>query len=61
MQKIIVVKIGSSILITKRGKLDEFRIEHIARQVLQLQAEGFGVVLVVSGAVASGFKFFSQF
>ena len=60
MQKIIVVKIGSSILITKRGKLDEFRIEHIARQVLQLQAEGFGVVLVVSGAVASGFKFVSQ-
>lgn len=57
MKKIIVVKIGSSILMTQRNKLDEFRIAHIADQVVSLKEEGFGVVLVVSGAVACGYKF----
>lgn len=57
MKKIIVIKIGSSILITQRNKLDEFRIAHIADQVAFLQEEDFGVVLVVSGAVACGNKF----
>lgn len=57
MTKIIVIKIGSSILLTRREKLDEFRIAHIASQVASLQEDGFGVVLVVSGAVACGHKF----
>ena len=57
MKKIIVVKLGSSILMTKREKLDEFRIAHIADQALSLQESGFGVILVVSGAVACGHKF----
>ena len=57
MKKIIVIKIGSSILMTKREKLDEFRIAHIAEQVFLLKKNGFGVVLVVSGAVACGHKF----
>ena len=57
MKKIIVVKIGSSILMTQRNKLDEFRIAHIADQVASLREGGFGVILVVSGAVACGHKF----
>ena len=42
---------------THRNKLDEFRIAHIAEQVRKLQDEVAGVILVVSGAVASGFNF----
>lgn len=57
MKKNIVIKIGSSILMNQHKKLDEFRVTHIAEQVLKLQFEGLGVVLVVSGAVASGFNF----
>lgn len=57
MKEIIVVKIGSSVLMTKRCKLDEFRIAQIANQVAFLKGEEFGVVLVVSGAVACGHKF----
>lgn len=57
MKKIIVIKIGSSILITKRNKLDEFRMAHIAQQIEQLIQNGLRVILVVSGAVASGFNF----
>lgn len=57
MKKVIVIKIGSSILMTERNKLDEFRIAHIADQVAFLREEGFGVVLVVSGAVACGHRY----
>lgn len=56
MQK-IVIKIGSSILVTQRGQLDELRIAHIANQVLSLRKERLGVVLIVSGAVACGARF----
>lgn len=59
IRKTIVIKIGSSILMTQRNKLDESRIDHIADQVASLRAEGVGVILVVSGAVACGHKFIS--
>ncbi len=52
--KAIAVKIGSSVLLTQRNKLDEFRIAHIADQVLSLRAKGMGTILVISGAVACG-------
>lgn len=51
---IVTIKIGSSVLLTQRNKLDEFRIAHIADQILSLKEKGIGVVLVVSGAVACG-------
>lgn len=57
MKKIIVIKIGSSVLMTKRNKLDEFRIAHIAEQVLALQKQGLGIILIISGAVAYGSRF----
>ncbi len=52
--KVITIKIGSGVLLTLRNKLDEFRIAHIADQILTLREKGVGVVLVVSGAVACG-------
>ena len=57
MKKTIVIKIGSSVLLTKRNRLDEFRIAHIAEQILTLKDKNVGIVLVVSGAVACGSKF----
>lgn len=54
MKNIIVIKIGSSILLTERNKLDEFRIAHIADQILTLKEKRYGIILVVSGAVACG-------
>lgn len=41
-------------LLTQRYKLDEFRVAHIADQVVSLKGQDVGVVLVVSGAVACG-------
>ena len=52
--KVITIKLGSSVLLTQRNKLDEFRVAHIADQVLSLREQGIGVMLVVSGAVACG-------
>lgn len=52
--KTILIKLGTSVLLTDRHKLDEFRISHIAGQVSELQKKGVGAVLVVSGAVACG-------
>lgn len=54
MQKTLVVKIGSSVLFTSRGKLDEFRVHCIIDQIQELRRRGFFVILVVSGAFASG-------
>lgn len=55
--KIVIIKIGSSILLSKRNRFDEFRIAHIADQINQLRKMMFGVILVVSGAVAYGANF----
>jgi glutamate 5-kinase len=52
--KTIVIKIGSGTLLTKRGRLDEFRLTHIAEQIKILHKNRAGVVLVISGAVACG-------
>lgn len=53
-KRIIVIKIGSSVIMTRRNKLDEFRIAHIADQFTALQNAGYNLVLVISGAVACG-------
>lgn len=57
MKKVVVIKIGSSIAVTSRGKLDGFRFAQIAKQIQTLQNDGFGVVLVISGAVKAGTKY----
>lgn len=57
MKDIIVVKIGSSVLMTEQNMLDEVRIAQIAKQISALQKEELGIVLVISGAVAYGSNF----
>lgn len=54
MKRIFVIKIGGSVLLTNRNRLDEFRVDHIASQVGLLGEAGFGVVLIISGAVGLG-------
>ncbi len=54
MKQIFVVKIGSSVLLTERNKLDEYRVGHIASQIASLKEAGFDLVLIISGAVGIG-------
>jgi glutamate 5-kinase len=51
----IVVKVGSSSLTTAGGGLDESRVDAISRSIAARHARGTHVVLVSSGAIASGF------
>lgn len=50
----IAVKIGSNVLARKDGTLDITRMSAITDQVAQLYKDGVEVILISSGAVASG-------
>ena len=50
----ITIKIGSNVLAANGGMLNEQRIAHLVDQIAHLQKEGKKVILVSSGAVASG-------
>lgn len=52
--KRVVVKIGSNVLTQSDGTLDTARMESLVNQVAQLHLAGVEVILVSSGAVASG-------
>lgn len=52
--KRIAVKIGSNVLTRKDGSLDVTRMSALVDQVAELHREGVEVVLISSGAVASG-------
>ena len=54
MKRIVAIKIGSSTLVTQRNKVDEFRVAHVAEQVVSLHKAGVAAVLIISGAVACG-------
>ena len=54
MSKRIVVKVGSNVLTRKNGTLDITRMSALVDQIAELREMGFQVVLVSSGAVASG-------
>lgn len=51
---VVTVKIGSSVLLTERQRLDTARIVQVARQVRTLRESGIHVILIMSGAVACG-------
>ena len=53
MYKRIVVKVGSRV-ISEEGRLNEEAVKHIVTQVAELRARGVEVILVTSGATASG-------
>ena len=52
--KLIAVKIGSTVLTRRDGTLDITRMSALVDQVAELHRRGTGVILVSSGAVASG-------
>ncbi len=52
--KRIAVKIGSNVLTRKDGTLDVTRMSAIVDQVAELHANGVEIILISSGAVASG-------
>ncbi len=52
----IVVKIGSRVLVQRTGRPDRRRMRELVRQLADLRAEGRQVVVVSSGAIASGME-----
>ncbi|MDR2805395.1 MAG: glutamate 5-kinase [Dysgonamonadaceae bacterium] len=52
--KRIAVKVGSNVLTRKDGTLDTERMAELVAQIAQLNASGVEVILISSGAVASG-------
>ena len=50
----IVVKVGSNVLTRKDGKLDRTRVSALVDQIAWLRNNGHEVILVSSGAMASG-------
>lgn len=52
--KRIVVKVGSNVLTRKDGKLDMTRVSALVDQIAELRKCGMEVILVSSGAMASG-------
>ena len=52
--KRIVIKVGSNVLTRKDGTLDVTRMSALVDQIAQLRMDGLEVILVSSGAVASG-------
>lgn len=52
--KRIVIKVGTSTLTYENGLLNLYMIEHLVRQIADLQSSGKEVVIVTSGAVGAG-------
>ena len=53
-RKRIIIKIGSNVLTREDGKLDITRMSALVDQTAWLRSHGYEVILVSSGAVASG-------
>lgn len=53
-KKRIVVKIGTSSLTHKNGKISLYSMDRAIRQLSDLKNEGYDIVLVTSGAVGAG-------
>lgn len=52
----IVVKIGSNLLTDKAGRINQKRILSLAKEVSELHNKSIEVVMVSSGAIASGLR-----
>jgi glutamate 5-kinase len=50
----IIIKIGSNVITQSNGLPDVSRISHLVDQVAEIKKQGIEVILVSSGAVASG-------
>lgn len=51
---LIVVKIGSNVLTREDGTIDNTRMSALVDQIASLRHKGFEIILITSGAVASG-------
>lgn len=60
MYKTITIKIGSNVLTTSDGMPNEKRIAHLVEQMAYLKSKGVNILLVSSGAVASGRRIISN-
>ena len=54
MTRRILVKVGSNVLTRPDGKLDVTRVSALVDEIAWLRGLGIEVILVSSGAVASG-------
>ncbi len=54
MSKRIVIKVGSNVLTREDGKLDVTRMSSLVDQIAWLRKQGYEIILVSSGAMASG-------
>lgn len=54
--KRVIIKIGSSVLTDKKGNLSESMFDDLAEEISGIKARGIEVVIVSSGAIASGMK-----
>jgi len=50
----IVIKLGSRVVTTDEGDVDDAQLSHLAEQVVELTRAGKEVVLVTSGAIRAG-------
>jgi glutamate 5-kinase len=50
----IVIKLGSLVVTTAEGRVDQGHLAHLAEQVVELTGAGKQVVLVTSGAIRAG-------
>lgn len=54
MYKRILIKIGTNVLSTEKGRLDLAIFSHIVEQITKIKQNGTEVILVTSGAVGAG-------
>ena len=54
MKRRIAIKIGSNVLTRNDGKLDITRMSSLVDQIADLHRQGIEILLISSGAVASG-------
>jgi glutamate 5-kinase len=52
--RLVVVKVGTSGITTRQGKLDEEEMHKLSNQIVAAHKKGIKIVLVTSGAVAAG-------
>lgn len=58
--KLVVVKVGSRVLTREDGTIDNTRMSALVDQIVSLKHKGFEVILITSGAVASGRALMSE-
>ncbi len=50
----VIVKLGSRVVTTPEGDVDEWHLSHLAEQIAELTTAGKEVVIVTSGAIRAG-------